>query len=241
MALTIGQKCGRMLKFLRGIRIPRVAGALSAHGFDQPDLDEGWDLLRLASGARLNVPTVVPFKSDVYDQLDGLENMWFPICQATLERKYPAVHNAVFLNLRQTSGLEVSISMGTFVERIRKLETSKQKADKDARAVLERRGLTEAVLSQAEALLAQLKIKPDAPPQKAPSAADIAEAEAAMWAWYKEWSVIARQAVHDRRLLRSLGFLTASGAPVSDDEPTEEDLVDDDDQQIIVEQSEAAE
>ena len=47
-----------------------------------------------------------------------------------------------------------------------------------------------------------------------------AELETAMWAWYKEWSGIARAAIDDRRLLRSLGFLrpehgseNAVGAP----------------------------
>ena len=41
--------------------------------------------------------------------------------------------------------------------------------------------------------------------------------------WYLEWSVVARQAIHDRRLLRSLGFLTASFTDVPEDEPTPED------------------
>src|SRR5690606_27740058 len=146
----------------------------------------GWDLLRVAGGSRLRVPVVVPFKSDVYDRLDDLENLWFPICQASLERSYPEVHGVIFLNLRQTSGLEVSLSMGTFVERIRTLEASKKKADKDARALLERRGLTEAVLSHVEALLQELQTKPDAPPPVQPSPAEIEKAEAAMWAWCKE-------------------------------------------------------
>ncbi len=48
-----------------------------------------------------------------------------------------------------------------------------------------------------------------------------------MWSWYEEWSTVARQAIHDRRLLRAMGFLLASGAPVPDDSPTEEDASDD--------------
>ena len=32
-------------------------------------------------------------------------------------------------------------------------------------------------------------------------------AEEAMWAWYLEWSTIARHAISDRNLLRALGFL----------------------------------
>ncbi len=168
-----------------------------------------------------------------------MENLWFPICQASLDRKYPTVFNAVFLNLQQTSGLEVSLSVKTFVQRIRRLETSKQQADVDGRALLQRRGLTEAVISQAEALLAQLTTKPDTPPQIAPSAADMAEAEAAMWAWYKEWSVIACRAIHDRCLLRSLGLLTESGVLFCEDELAGEDLVDNYGPPTIVDQAEA--
>jgi hypothetical protein len=227
MSLTIGQKCVRVLKFLRGIRRPRTFGALAAHGFDEPDLEEGWSLLRAASGAKLDMPAVVPLKADIYDQLDALENMWFPICRAVLERHHPPIAERVFLNLRQTSGLEVSVSMSTFVARVRELEASERQAESEARALLERRGLTEAVMGQAESLLRQLEVKPIAPTVSGPSAEDVAAAERAMWGWYMEWSVVARKAIHDRRLLRSLGFLTASGTVVPDDEPTEEDPIDD--------------
>ena len=35
----------------------------------------------------------------------------------------------------------------------------------------------------------------------------VEDAEKRLWSWYLEWSVIARAAIRDRRLLRSLGFL----------------------------------
>jgi len=223
MSLTIGQKSVRVLKFLRGIRHPRAYGALGAHGFGQADLEEGWALLRRASGTKLDAPKVVPRKSGIYDQLDELENLWFPICRASLERRFPAVAERIFLNLRQTSGVEVSVSMGAFVSRVRELESSKNKDDQQARAVLEERGLTQPVLQQIEALLEQLEVAPPVPDPIHPSAEDISAAEDKMWSWYLEWSVVARQAIHDRRLLRSFGFLTASFTDVPEDEPTPED------------------
>jgi hypothetical protein len=36
-------------------------------------------------------------------------------------------------------------------------------------------------------------------------------AENAMWDWYLEWAQIARATLHDRRLLRQLGFLERRG------------------------------
>jgi hypothetical protein len=205
-----------------------VYGALAAHGFGKEDLDEGWQLLRNASGTILEVPEVVPFKSDVYDRLDELENKWFPITLGTLQRRHPAVAQRVFLNLRQTSGVEVSVSVTTFVKRVRDLERSKVAEDRNAFALLQRRGLTEAVIGQMEQLLAQLEEAPEPAPLVKPDSVDIAASEQQMWGWYLEWSVIARQAIHDKRLLRALGFLAANGSVVSDDTPTEEEQVDSD-------------
>jgi hypothetical protein len=52
-------------------------------------------------------------------------------------------------------------------------------------------------------------------------------AEAELWAWYLEWSTIARTVVTNRRHLRALGFLqNARGEIVEaplEEEPTEDD------------------
>ncbi len=227
MALTIGQKSVRVLKLLRGISRPRVFGALAPHGFQVADLEEGWSLLRRASETRLDVVPVPSAPAGVYEELDAFENKWFPICKAALDRSYPKVSERVFLNLRQTSGLEVSVSVSTFVRRVRDLEQGGSGDDSAARDLLARRGLSEAVLGAAEGLLKSLEVEPRAPAVPSPNPQDVLAAEEAMWAWYLEWSIIARQAVHDRRLLRSLGFLTATGNEVPVDEPTEEDAVND--------------
>jgi hypothetical protein len=44
------------------------------------------------------------------------------------------------------------------------------------------------------------------------------EAEDALWSWYLEWSEIARVAIHDRRALRSLGFLKPERRSDEDEE-----------------------
>jgi len=42
--------------------------------------------------------------------------------------------------------------------------------------------------------------------------------EAAMWAWYLEWSQIARVAIKQRSLLKELGFLAARRGGEDDNE-----------------------
>lgn len=226
MSLTIGQKCTRVLRFLRGLRNPRVHGALAAHGFDAEDLDEGWEVLRGASDGKLSIPPVSAEQPDVYTQLDVWENHWFPIIKPSMVRRHLEIAQALFLNLKQTRGVEVSVSVGTFTRRVRALQKRTDATAKAACALLVKRGLTEEVLAHAEGLLNTLKRPPQLPAKIEPTKEDLAKAEEKMWAWYQEWSAIARNVIHDRRLLRSLGFLTASGSPVSDEEPTEEDIID---------------
>ena len=112
MALTIGQKSERVLRFLRGLSHPRVASALAAHGFSQADWDEGWQLLQTASGRWLlrEQPTRAPDPT-VIEELDAWENRWFPVAEATLRRRKPEVADKIFLNLAQTSGIEVAVSV----------------------------------------------------------------------------------------------------------------------------------
>lgn len=51
--------------------------------------------------------------------------------------------------------------------------------------------------------------------------AAVADAEQKLWAWYLEWSRIARAVITDRRDLRQLGFLQSQTTPR--DSATDED------------------
>jgi len=217
MSFTTGQKIVRILYFLRGLGSRRVARPLVAHGFTPEDLEEGWSLLKTACGSKLDLrrggtdPALVA-------QLDAWENHWFPVALATLTRGAPEVGEAIFLNLSQASGIEAVITVGTFVERLRKAEREGTKQEKDAVKLLGRRGLTEAVIAEAEALLGRVESLPDLD-DDVDDGEDRTEAEQAAWAWYLEWSTIARQAITDRNALRELGFLRPTGRnELGDDE-----------------------
>lgn len=231
--LSLTQKTTRVLRFLLGLRQPQIAGLLVAHGFGDNDLEEGWRMLREAVGARLDratPPAPPPVKTK---QLDQFENKWFPIAAATLQRAYPQVNEKLFLNLSQTEGAEVVVSVGTFIERIEALGTDDDgradREDAEARALLERRGLTTAVITQAKQLIEGLERKASAEEMPIDPEPEFTErqlaAERAMWAWYREWSSISRAIIKNRNYLRQLGFLQRSVSHDQGEPPLEPEVV----------------
>ncbi len=218
---TIGQKAARVLTFLLGLRIPAVATTLSRFGFTAEDLQEGWDLLSRLTHGRLNAAP--PADANLVAEIDAWENTWLRVAKATLESKAPAAAAMVFANLVQTQGPGVVVSVGTFVERVQRLDAAASegglgRAGKSAQQLLAKRGLTQAELDRAKALLARVKSL-DETPAPAPDTSDVAER--ALWAWYLEWSGIARVAIQDRTTRRRLGFAAKHGRPEKIETPAQ--------------------
>ena len=202
--MTVGQKAQRLLVFLMGLGNRQIVRALQPYGFSQAVLDEGWTLLRQTAASHLDAQPNAQQPREQIARLDAWENHWFPIASAVLQRHHPDVHAKVFLNLSQTQGKQVVLSVGTLVERIDGLPAMGQG---QALATLSLHGLTQVVLEEARSLLRQV-MQPsldDAPADDEP-VVDHAT-EDAMWSYYLQWSAIARRAISDRRLLRQLGFL----------------------------------
>jgi hypothetical protein len=218
--LTIGQKAERVLTLLLALRNTRIAAALARHGFKNEDLDEGWNLLRAVTRTRLDVvPEDAPLDSDALRALDEWENQWFVIAGATLKRRAPKVHEWLFRNLSQTEGVEVLVSVGTFLERWDLLDKAEKEGGlgndgKQAKKLLGDRGLTKQTIGEAKTLLGKLRKVEGPLPDLDKAAADEAsfeKAEQELWGWYLEWSAIARKAIKQRSLLLKLGFLRSSG------------------------------
>jgi hypothetical protein len=195
-----------------GLRNPRIATALASYGFKDEDMQEGWTLINALGKGKLAVLPPGPRDMETLLKLDAWENQWFPIAQAALERRFPAVAARFFLNLVQTEGPEVAISVRTFVDRYEELVAGSEKFGaeaKKAQELLVTRGVTPAVVEEAKALLTKLTqmAEPAEPVSVEEQEAELEAAETAMWAWYLEWSKIARIAVKQRVLLRQLGFL----------------------------------
>jgi hypothetical protein len=228
--LTVGDKARRVLDFMLGMRNRRVRRALAAHGFTEADLLTGLGFLQALTTTKLDfVSTVVDPK--LVGELDAWENRWFPIVDVVLRTNHPAVHEHVFRNLAQTEGAEVIISVSTFLDRIEAISKAANDGGlgaegRAARKLLEKRGLNESVVATARELLAQVgKLEPlDEQPDVVEATE---EAEQNLWNWYLEWSGIARVAIRDRRLLRSLGFLRVVRGAAGEEEEvvTDEELV----------------
>ena len=224
MRLSVGDKAFRVIRFLLGLRNPRIATALAGYGFKQQDMAEGWTLINALGKGKLALLPSEPRDMETLLKLDAWENQWFPIAQAALDRRFPDLSGKFFLNLVQTEGPGVALSVGTFVDRYDELTSSPAKYGADApKAVqlLADRGLTAAVVQEARALLTALTqvTAPAEPPPVVEQEAQLTAAEDAMWAWYLEWSQIARVAIKQRGLLKELGFLNVRRA-------TEDDTVD---------------
>lgn len=218
-AMTAGQKAGRVLDFLLGLRNPRALAALTRFGFGPSDREEGWTLLKATSDVSFDFdPGPAQLNPKIVKELDDWENQWFNIIDATLSRRYPEVREKVFLNLSQTEGPPVILSVGTLVKRIEALGAeSASPREKEARALLATRGLDDVAMVEVKKLLGAAEVPADAPVIELDADAR-AEAEEAMWAWYLEWSRIARQAITNRKLLRGLGFLERRSGGATEEE-----------------------
>ncbi len=223
--LTIGQKAERVLKLLMGLRNPRVAEALRQYGFQDKDLEEGWQRLKALTDNRLSVRAPTKQDPSLLAQLDAWENRWFPVAQASLRGRFPEAHAYLFLNLTQTAGAEVILSVSTFLQRLNRLasEPALKAEGAAARELLLTRGLNAAAIQAASALLEQLGTLAPAAPAVVPDPAQQAEAEASMWSWYLEWGEIARVAVSERRLLKELGFLNAKRPVIEEESAPQEE------------------
>jgi hypothetical protein len=222
MPMRFTDKIDRVTHFMLGLRNPNIAERLARHGFKQADLDEGWELTKKAVGDRVDIPGYEKPEPGLLEKLDAWENLWFPIVRATLERQYPEVAEQVFLNLSQTSGSAVTLSVGTLIRRIEELESMHQ----EAFALIQRRGLDAGEIQRVKGMLEKISHIGEQPPIDMDARRREFEiAEDKLWAWYREWSAVARASISDGRLLRQLGFKRARSTTV---EKTNEELTDDD-------------
>lgn len=211
--LSLGQKADRITRFILALRHPVICDVMKQHGFTREDLREGNELVSRVAEARLAQPgSTLPADPEIVIAVDAWENKWFPIIDATLTRHFPAIREAVFLNLAQTSGPEVVHTVRVLTDRIDALPKTKAEGGhgregKQARDLLIKRGATPQVIAGVQSTLAMIAQPMTSAETPVVPLDDDGALEQAMWAWYLEWSAIARAAIKDRRLLRTLGFL----------------------------------
>jgi len=206
---TDKQRLERVLELLTGLNQPEIRGALESRGFGAAERDEGSRLLREACDAFFAHETI-RYSDTALSELHAWQTRWFGIARATLEHRSPALAQQLVLDLGNAPGALAVVSVREFLDRLAVLEQSKRKEQAAARQLLRERGLNEARLAEARALLQRCTTL-QAPAPVAPGPSREA-ALAAVWSWYLEWSEVARAVVKEPRLLGKLGF-GAPGAP----------------------------
>lgn len=173
---------------------------------------------------KLEKGAVASDESGTFQKLDAWENRWFPIAAATLQRRHPAVHAQLFKNLKQAEGREVMMTVRTFVDRYDAMKAGQGTYGAEgalAIATLDKRKLTGDVVEEARGLLTKLgdvEASPQGPLMSDAERAAMDKAEADLWAWYREWSAIARQAVTQPHMLQALGLGRRSKKDGEDEE-----------------------
>ena len=220
-ATVLEETPARALAFLRGLgRSPLAHGQLEQAGYRQVDHEEGWQLLFKAAGYAPGVPDAPDSTGDdAIVTLDAWDENGFARIRAALDRLHPEQSSFVFAgDLEAESGPKAVIGVKTLLDRLDMLDSGKgrpksaHKADAEAIATLERRGIGEAERARLRALVEEASaLGPSAPIREAvQSSAARKEARTAdlakLHAWYKDWTTTARSVIKQRSSLIALGL-----------------------------------
>jgi len=232
----------RISRFLLVIRDPALFQAAQAHGYSAAEHEEGWGLLRRASGEGQAMQPATPataprslFLDQELQAIDAFENLWFPRVRAIIERVVPAAHRTDFVATffrdltQQPLGSGVIVSVRTLTERVTALATSALPGAVAVRDTLRARGLTDAIVAAMRARVAALEALPALPAAAPAPASDPAVDQAArraayvaLAAWFNDWGTTLRS-VFNKREATQLGLRVPrrKGEAGADDEPAE--------------------
>lgn len=202
-------KLKRTLRFYNGARVPEIFQMLEPYGFSREVIIQGATLLATAANLRKKAITFEDKAPGLTTRLEEFQSLWVPVTRATLNASYPELAQAFFEGLVQRRGLEAPLGVTTFVTRLGELESGTAPWGPDgaaARQLLAERGLTQAVIDEAHALLDQWRDVPESPVLSPAETDEIERATEAAWDWYVEWSTIARAVLKRRRDLHTLGL-----------------------------------
>lgn len=165
------------------------------------------------------LPPPVP-EPDAFEQLLAWERDWMPIARASLKRHFPNLHQQLVVAGYPSDRGAKLLAVDAFLRMLDRVERTAE--GRKIRALLERRGLRQAVVDAGRAFVAGAKGL-GRPPSAglADDRSDWQARETALWDWYLEWGSIAWQKIKDRNLLRQLGFLAPARSARASGEPTD--------------------
>ncbi|HSN97104.1 MAG TPA: hypothetical protein VLS89_02365 [Candidatus Nanopelagicales bacterium] len=245
VTLTAKQQAflNRTSRFLVGITAPVFAQRARRHGYTVAEHREGWLHWSTAVGKQrpldhLFVEQQAAATGDadgmvLLKQIDEFENLWFPRVRAIIRRVVDRDRRDEFAEgffkdmAQQPLGPSVVGSVSVFLRRVKGLEESKDPDAKKVRDTLRKRGLTESAIQQVRGLIEEVETlkAPKDRPADAPSAAEIASAQAAqreayesLRDWFNDWATMLRPAFNAREQVQLGLAVVRRGGQVAVDE-----------------------
>lgn len=209
---TLPQKGVRVVEFLLGLRYQDIGEIMAARGMDDDEIDRGWSLVRGLVRGRA-VTSGMNDAGRAIGDIEGWQREHFVILDATLRRHYPKVHAVVCDRVSKADGIDGVVAMKILLDRLDAVVHPPAEggmADAPAAlALLAKRGTGPEALEALRAMVHRATSLADADDEIDPDA--VAASEEAMWEWYLEWSLQARVAIKDQRMLAALGFRRRGG------------------------------
>ncbi len=214
---------GRGLKLLGAISSSSyIRDTLARRGYTDATHELGWSLVLEAAGYRRPAVEALqkPEAAAAIAELDAWDEPNFRVARAALVL-FPEQRELVFQDLGPQIGSAAVASVATFLDRLDELESGKErkatrKADQAALDRLAERGIHKEERARLRKLLAVAMGSPD-PGSAAPKMAADAEKQAlkaaeqrdgkvALWAFWTEWSEVAKADIKRRDHLIHLGL-----------------------------------
>lgn len=208
--LSDQEKVEKGLRLLMSLNHPLVWAQMQLRGFDDEERLGGWARLDRAAGrfraARRGAVTSTT--GPLVEAADQWENVWLDVIDATLRRTFPELRDRILAGITKTEGLPVILNVRTVVQRIDEIRAEGDETNAKGLALLAKRGLDETQLAAARAIVAQAETGTPVVPLD-PDPAEVEERQAALddlWAWYQDWTKLARTVIRSRNLLVHMGL-----------------------------------
>jgi hypothetical protein len=192
----------RVLTFLLGVgKYSAIRTALAGRGYSEALHELAWShLKKLAVYPAGNTPTLDKPVRDAVLEIDAWDEPNFAVIRAVLENHHPEVVDFLFENLTAKQGPEAVFGVSTLLDRLDALDTaperkSTRKGDHAALETLAARGYTK---EERDRLRGLVKLTQTVVVTKPISDEEREKTLGRLYAWYNEWSTIARLALTRR-------------------------------------------
>lgn len=187
-----------------------IRTVMETHGYTQEDHLEGWRLVLKASGSDVTLGRIEGAAAAALRELDAWDEVGFHKAHAALRRTFSEQADFVFADLAPTQGQAAVLGIVKFLDRLDALEKGRtpetQHADKKAIEALATRGIGVDERAHLRAVVALTQTAPGTSSQIQDIQTTRTQDRIALYAWYAQWTEVARAVVDQRGALIQLGI-----------------------------------